>query len=83
MITIKIMKAIPNLSELEMDSTHCSQTDCWDSVNNFTKLELVKNGGLARCIEPEHYYAHFLFRNKRVEQGGYGHTHDDRQTARE
>lgn len=38
----------------------CNRTDGGDGGDDLTKLELVKNGGLAGGIETDHENSHFL-----------------------
>jgi len=42
------------------------EADCWDGGHDFTKLELVEDGGLTGGIETDHQDTHFLL----AEEGG-------------
>lgn len=50
-------------------------TDGWDSGDDLTKLELVKNGGLSGGIETDHQDSHLLLAPELVEQLGECETH--------
>lgn len=50
-------------------------TDCGDSGDDFTELELVENSGLSGGIETNHEDSHLLLAPQAVEQLGEGKTH--------
>jgi hypothetical protein len=50
-------------------------TDCGNGGDDFTELELVKNGGLSGGIETNHEDSHLLLAPQAVEQLGEGKTH--------
>jgi hypothetical protein len=49
-------------------STHSTPAMQKTKTYNFTKLQLVQNGGLAGCVEPNHQNSHFLFGKETLEQ---------------
>jgi hypothetical protein len=51
------------------------RTNCGNGGDNFTKLQLVKNGGLSGGIETNHQDSHLLLAPQAVEQLGEGKTH--------
>jgi hypothetical protein len=51
------------------------RTDCGDGGDDFTKLQLVKNGGLSGGIETNHQNSHLLLAPQTVEQLGESKTH--------
>jgi len=44
------------------------ESDCWDSRDDFTKLELVKDGGLSSCVQTNHQDSHLLLSPQLVKQ---------------
>ena len=50
-------------------------TDCGDSGDDFTELELVENSGLSGGIETNHEDSHLLLAPQAVEQLGEGKTY--------
>lgn len=52
------------------------QTNCGNSGDDFTKLQLVKNSCLSGCIKTNHQYAHLLLPPEPIEQSRERETHD-------
>ena len=55
---------------------HAAHTDCRDSGNDFTKFQLVKDGGLSGCIKTNHQDSHLLLAPELIEQLRKRETHD-------
>jgi hypothetical protein len=51
------------------------RTNCGNSGDDFTELQLVKNGGLSGGIETNHQDSHLLLAPQAVEQLGESETH--------
>lgn len=51
------------------------RTDCGDGGDDFTELELVQDGRLARCVETNHQDAHLLLAPEAIEQLRERETH--------
>jgi len=53
------------------------RTDCGNGGDDFTKLELVQNGGLSGSIETDHQNSHLLLSPQTIEQSRECDTHID------
>ena len=51
------------------------RTDCGDGGNDFTKLELIQDGGLSGSVKPDHQDSHLLLAPETIEQLGECETH--------